>query len=185
MSGIYEWIRNLVCYLIFLTMILNLLPDRKYEKYLRLFAGAVLLLLIFSPLTKRDGLEMQIAGLFERLTFQNEAKLLQKEIENMEQAQMDRLTERFLKSAEEQIHQMAGEANLHCKHVNITADTGPDAESFGKILNIELSVTVQGMEARELRAEANRRIQTLKKKIGEYYGLEESHIAVRLENMQG
>lgn len=39
MEAVYEWIRSLVFYLILMTTVLNFLPDRKYEKYLRLFTG--------------------------------------------------------------------------------------------------------------------------------------------------
>ena len=46
MEGLYEWIRNITYYLIFMTVVTNLLPDKKYEKYFRLFAGMVLILLV-------------------------------------------------------------------------------------------------------------------------------------------
>ena len=48
MEGLYEWIRNITYYLIFMTVVTNLLPDKKYEKYFRLFAGMVLILLAVS-----------------------------------------------------------------------------------------------------------------------------------------
>ena len=51
MEGIYQWIRSLVFYLILMTMLMNLLPDKKYENYLRLFTGVVFLLLFFQPFT--------------------------------------------------------------------------------------------------------------------------------------
>ena len=47
MEGIYDWIRNLISFLLLMTLITNLLPDKKYEKYLRLFTGAVFLLVFF------------------------------------------------------------------------------------------------------------------------------------------
>lgn len=51
MEGIYRWVSNIVYYLIFVTIITNLLPAGKYEKYLRLFAGCILILLVLQPLT--------------------------------------------------------------------------------------------------------------------------------------
>ena len=50
LEAVYEWIRSLVFYLILMTTVLNFLPDRKYEKYLRLFTGMVFILLVFGPL---------------------------------------------------------------------------------------------------------------------------------------
>ena len=40
MKAIENWVKDIVFYMIFVTMVMNLLPDPKYEKYLRLFAGA-------------------------------------------------------------------------------------------------------------------------------------------------
>ena len=47
MKAVENWVRDIVFYMIFVTMVMNLLPDPKYEKYLRLFAGAVMILLAF------------------------------------------------------------------------------------------------------------------------------------------
>ena len=51
MKAVENWVRDIVFYMIFVTMVMNLLPDPKYEKYLRLFAGAVMILLAFGALS--------------------------------------------------------------------------------------------------------------------------------------
>ena len=55
MKAIENWVKDIVFYMIFVTMVMNLLPDPKYEKYLRLFAGAVMILLAFGPLGEKVG----------------------------------------------------------------------------------------------------------------------------------
>ena len=67
-------------YLILMTTVLNFLPDRKYEKYLRLFTGMVFILLVFGPLGgsyRAGGTHGQ--GLWPD-HLQNDVKLLQREI---------------------------------------------------------------------------------------------------------
>lgn len=51
MTAVYEWVRNITYYMIFITVVGNLLADSKYEKYLRFFAGIILILLVLKPLT--------------------------------------------------------------------------------------------------------------------------------------
>ena len=185
MRGLYEWIRNLVGFLVFMSMILNLLPDRSYEKYIRLFAGTVLILLVFAPLTKAGELEMQMAGIFERITFQNEVSLLRREMEDLDGKQMYRLIEAYMEIAEENIRRLAVEQDLECRSVEIEIEAEPESENFGEILNIVVHLTVTAQDDWEQRAEINRRIPILKRKIGEYYGLEEHDIAVVLETGEG
>lgn len=210
----------MVCYLILMTMILNLLPDKKYEKYLRLFTGTVFLLLVFSPYTDLTGLEAQIAGAFERLTFQNDAKLLKREIEDADGKRMERLAEEYEDAVKTDLKTMAEGISLECLDVEVFWDTDLEGGTFGKIRRVEMSVGLvkakeeavlvsggtrehggsgedgetgragenggtgeAGAETeRRLRREANREISDLKKRIGEYYGLEDGNIEINLED---
>ena len=70
MKAIENWVKDIVFYMIFVTMVMNLLPDPKYEKYLRLFAGAVMILLGFGPLARITGMGTAIAGMFEKIIFE-------------------------------------------------------------------------------------------------------------------
>ena len=63
MKAVENWVRDIVFYMIFVTMVMNLLPDPKYEKYLRLFAGAVMILLAFGPVLRITGMETAMAGI--------------------------------------------------------------------------------------------------------------------------
>ena len=74
MEGIYRWVSNIVYYLIFVTIITNLLPAGKYEKYLRLFAGCILILLVLQPLTGGLRLDEKINAIFRSVSFENEER---------------------------------------------------------------------------------------------------------------
>ena len=37
MKAVENWVQDIIFYMFFVTMVMNLLPDPKYEKYLRLF----------------------------------------------------------------------------------------------------------------------------------------------------
>ena len=164
MEGIYQWIRSLVFYLILMTMLMNLLPDKKYENYLRLFTGVVFLLLFFQPFTGLLGAQERIAGLFERLTFQNES------------------------AVENDLRVMADTGTLECRTAEAVFDREEDSESFGSIKAVRMTVGLASdtsgisREAlQERRYLANREIEGLRERIGEYYGLEERQIEINLE----
>ena len=61
-DAIYGWIKNLAFFFIFLTVILNLLPDEKYRKYVKSFLGLLLLLVVCKPLFALFGLGDVLAG---------------------------------------------------------------------------------------------------------------------------
>lgn len=190
MSGIFDWIRGMVFYLILMTMIMNLLPDKKYEKYLRLFTGMVFLFLVFEPLAEISGLEAEVAGAFERLTFQNNAMLLREEIEDADGKRMAKLVDGYADAVETDLRTMAEGISLECRDVQVQLNGDVESETFGRVQAVVMQVglrsagreDVQEADSRQARQKANRDISELKKKIGEYYGLEESDIAINLED---
>ena len=59
MGEIYDWVRNTVIYLILNTIIMNLLGNSSYKKYVSIVSGMILLLIVVSPffkLLKMDGI---------------------------------------------------------------------------------------------------------------------------------
>lgn len=186
----------MVFYLILMTVVINLLPDRKYEKYLRLFAGMVLVLLVFEPFADLTGVEAQVAEAFERLTFQNDAKLLKREIEDADGKRMERLVAAYEDAVENDIATMAEGVEIQCLEVDVELDTDSEGGSFGQVVAVEVRVGVAGggsgeagaVEAvaaeqkRNARIAANREIADLRTKIGEYYGVEERNIVINLED---
>ena len=85
MEVITHWAGNIVSYLVFLTVLTGLLPAHKYEKYIRLFAGCILLLIVLKPLTDGLRLEERLNYLFTSLSFENEAGELKREMDEIEE----------------------------------------------------------------------------------------------------
>ena len=52
MDFILSWIRNIVIYLILISIVLAVIPSEKYKKYVQLFLGLVLAVLVARPLLK-------------------------------------------------------------------------------------------------------------------------------------
>lgn len=181
MNMIYDWIRSLVSYMILMTVIMNLLPDKKYEKYLHLFTGTVFLLLVFRPITDITGAEERMAGTFERITFQTDAKMLKKEIEDADGKRMDQLVERYRSAIIQEVSAMAEGVQAECEEMIISIETNPKSAEFGTLRNMKLAFRVEGSVMQGRLLTVNRQISELKTRIGAHYGMEERNITVILE----
>ena len=56
MEILYGWVKNIIYFMIFLSVAGSLLADSKYEQYIRFFAGALLILLTVSHRMDAAGL---------------------------------------------------------------------------------------------------------------------------------
>ena len=171
MNGVYEWVRNMAGYLILMTMIVNLLPNRTYEKYLRLFAGIVFMLLVLSPFSDLSGVNGQMEEAFARLTFQNDAKMLRREIERVDERQMKQLIERYQETIETEVKQIAEGMHMTCNAVEVEIENRVSESEFGRVRFLKIYLTGNDAEHERFRQE-----------IGEYYGVEAGDIEIILKD---
>lgn len=50
MEWIYEWIKTIAFYYIFVSIVINALPDMKYQIYVKFFLGMLLIVIMINPL---------------------------------------------------------------------------------------------------------------------------------------
>ena len=53
---IYEWMENIAFYLVILVAIMQMIPQTSYQKYIRFFAGMILILMLAGPILRIFGM---------------------------------------------------------------------------------------------------------------------------------
>lgn len=106
MDGIYEWVRNLIYYVIFLSIVNHLLADAKYEKYIRFFAGAVLILLALEPFLGARGMSERAAEAFSGLVFESRGPDMEEKLLHMEKQQQAMILEQYEAIKEEDMNEV-------------------------------------------------------------------------------
>ena len=51
---ILQWLKNISIFLIFMTTVLNLIPEKEDKKPVQFFLGIVMVLIFFQPVLKRE-----------------------------------------------------------------------------------------------------------------------------------
>lgn len=149
MEKLLEWVWQITCYLIFITVLMNLLPKKSYEKYIRLFAGMILILLVIKPVTGAFSLDEKLAFLFENITFQEEAEEFRHQLSDMERGQLYALVDQYENQVEEDVTAMAGAMGVQVRKTEVEVDRNPEGGSYGKILSIIIEVTEEGEKEKE------------------------------------
>ena len=208
MEILYGWVKNIIYFMIFLSVAGSLLADSKYEQYIRFFAGALLILLTVSPLLDAAGLDMRLERLFARFSSEMEAEDLKKEMWAMDGQRRNAVLEQYRAAAEADIESMALEEGLACYGAEVTFRT--EEENWGEIGGVKLypsdakeaaavdeAIWIEAVRVGDESAERAgasqtaaadgaadggradaREISSLKGKVALYYGLEESDIEI-------
>lgn len=56
LNYIYDWMENIAFYLVILVAIMQMIPQNSYQKYIRFFAGMILILMLAGPMLKLFGM---------------------------------------------------------------------------------------------------------------------------------
>lgn len=74
---LYEWIRNVAFYMILVMVVIQILPNNEYKKYVRFFTGLVLVLLIATPVLKLFGMDMSLSNIYHNSTYESEIQKIE------------------------------------------------------------------------------------------------------------
>ena len=53
---IYDWMENIAFYLVILVAVMQMIPQSSYQKYIRFFAGMILILMLVGPALRIFGM---------------------------------------------------------------------------------------------------------------------------------
>ena len=118
MDAIYSWIKNIAFCMIIITAVLNILPNNGYKKYVRVFTGIVLLIVIISPLDLLGSFTSQIDKVFQGITLQTDIKEMSKHME----LQQESYYEKSMTTYKEEITNQINEEMKEDKYVVKTLD---------------------------------------------------------------
>jgi len=197
MQMISEYIRNIAVFLIFSSFITIISPGKKYEPYINLVLGIVLIFLITAPLV---GVINTIAGgsgdFFSDAALQHERAVMARQIEDAGQAQIDAILEAYAQSLNQQLSRIVSNHGFTLHHASFDIDAVDD---FGAILSIHLTVDEDDERASFIRIDPVRiapavntrgehqpmseieespRIVSLKSAISDFYNLSEDNIYI-------
>ena len=140
MQAVYGWVKNIIYFMIFLAVVNNLLADSKYEKYIRFFAGMVLILLVVSPLTGKMRLDEQISSMFQSISLYNDASDLKSQLWNMDEKRLDQILGRYQDAVEADVAAMAAADGLTCVRAQVRIDGDRNSSTYGQVKEIRMEV---------------------------------------------
>ena len=176
MTAVYEWIRNLTAFFLFLSVMENLLPGQKYGKYIRLFAGMVLILLAVEPFTSGFNLDEVLARSYEDLVIRGEAGELKEQLGATEQKRLGQILSQYEEAVGRDVRELAQSCGLTVMDCRVRIEGDEDSPEFGTVREIASVLPAQSAQAEK---------EKLSNRIQEYYGLEEQYVEIEIAGGEG
>ncbi len=189
MEAVFDWVKSIVFYLILLTVVTHLLPNKKYEKYLRLFTGMLLVMVVIKPVTQVFSWDK----LFDRnfLEILGDSGELGWEEETMAGELKDMQEEQLMKEYERQVcsYVEAEAAALGIQVSNVRVQTAWQEDVLVPVyISMKAAlkenqkrleeITIADIIIEEKKGESTKEFAQLQKILAQYYGIEESQVQI-------
>ncbi|MFP4698407.1 MAG: stage III sporulation protein AF [Eubacteriales bacterium] len=140
---IYSWIKNILIYIILVTIILNLLPQGQYRKYIKVFTGLVLIIIIIQPLAKLNNLDRELSTklLDENLNIEQEG--LKRQYDDFTEEQEKMIIESYMSELKNQIIFLLEQDGIYIKDVGIEVNKNRESDKYGTIEKIFISTSLE------------------------------------------
>jgi stage III sporulation protein AF len=149
MDIINNWIRNVVIYMILNAIVMNLLGDKSYKKYVSIVSGMILVLIIISPLMNYMDLEDTLDYYLQANDFAVETSEFKNDLNRMEEAQSDAIFAEYKEKIRLQVDGILQEDKLKLVSFELTIDKDNKSSSFGEILYMDIGAEMENSEVKE------------------------------------
>jgi len=187
-EAIYSWVKNIAFCLIITSIVLNVLPDNNYKKYVKVFTGILLVIVIISPLDIFGNITLNIGRLFDTISIESDVKELTNNIEKEQESYLESNIAIYKDKIKEQINEQLQDDQYVVKTLDFTigANSG--------ILGMDIVITKEGMQngissigkitignEDEYTKDKQALILKIKNFIKDFYNLETSNINISIQ----
>lgn len=178
-EAIYEWMQNLAFFFLFMTAILNCLPDNKYRKYVQFFLGLVLMIVLCKPLLQVLDLDTLLNDKLSSATLEQEVENSRNSAFTVEGVQEDLLNQAYEKEIESQIKVMLEEKGITVQSAEVKLNKGENVAVDRISLEVTNSEESMYQEDEEkMDQEFQKKLNEVRSELSQVYEVDESHIDI-------
>jgi stage III sporulation protein AF len=146
MDEIYTWIKNIVVYMIMNTIIMNLLGNKSYKKYISIVSGMILVLIVVSPLMKFMELDENLDYYLQINDFAIETSEFKNDLNRMEEEQSDAIFAEYQDKIKLQVKNLLLEEAVYLESFDLTIDKNTKSKTFGEIIRMDITANIEQSE---------------------------------------
>jgi stage III sporulation protein AF len=187
------------------TIVMNLLGNKSYKKYISIVSGMILVLIVITPILKLVKLDQSLDYFFNSNNFVVDTSEFRSELEGVEKEQQEAVFAEFETEIKEQIKELLQKKNVSVDSVDIRFNTDSESEMFGSVEAMKIHAVVDesqdSSDENELKIDDIRIAQitigeeeeapekhvpspleiTIKKELADFYNIEQGNINISIQ----
>lgn len=180
-------IRKIIVFSLVSFVILELTPKEEYKKYINLFVGMVLVLLIFSPICKLMNAKTDFGEIMDKNVMKNETKDVEMYFTEFDQMRVEAVVSEYKNEIIQNIISIIESEQMAANSVDVKLNTDADSSDFLTVEEVNVLIAKKyeddSIKIREIVLEKQENTESveiinIKNKISQFYNVEMSNINI-------
>ncbi len=150
MGEIYSAVKNLIFFLLLVTVFSNLLGKSSFKKYIHIFVGLIVILIVIKPILSWTNSLNKVDYYYDYNVYQSNAKDISAEILGTEKKYQKQVVDSYKAAIKNQIQMQMNNYGLSIKELTISLNEDTDSEECGQIQAITLVASKTKMEEQKV-----------------------------------
>lgn len=142
-TGIYQWIKNIAFYMILITAVMNVIPNNNYKKYINLFTGIVMIILVVSPISRILGASTRLDTNFIKNIYNQELINLKVDAYQISNSSSSKLLEEYKNEISNQIEEIVNKEGYFVVESKIVMNEDRESDNYGNLEGIQVALSTQ------------------------------------------
>lgn len=138
MAVLKELVQNILFFYIILSVVLALIGNSSFKKYIQMFSGLVMIIIILNPLMKLLGAENTLNLQLKKNQLFEVSQAESEDIMVAEMKQGDAVMQQYEETISKQIQSVMENYDFCATDIQVSIDDSLDSDTFGQVQNIEV-----------------------------------------------
>lgn len=138
MEILKDLVRNILTYYLILSVLMAMIGKSSYKKYIEMFSGLVMIIIILNPLIKLFGAQNTLDINLHKNQLYEVTQAESDDIMVAELKQRDAVLRQYEETIEKQIGTVMKNYDYNATKVKVTIDDSADSETFGQVTDVSV-----------------------------------------------
>ncbi|MDO5293102.1 MAG: stage III sporulation protein AF [bacterium] len=139
MEYIYQAVKNIIIFMLLITVLSNLLGQSSYKKYINIFVGLVLIIIVVTPILKLINSNQKVDQYFNKNLYKLNASDMTEQLNGADDSYKKIVLKEYKETIKNQIEDELKSHNLSLKQVDIVINEDIEAEECGQVESLNLT----------------------------------------------
>lgn len=141
MSVLYDWMKNIIIFMILVTVVMNLLGKSSFKKYAGIVTGLILVLYVVRPLLSALGSKDYFDFSLERYSYNIQSEDMSDMLYAMENESNNAIMQEYKELIVEQTNNLIRGKGLYVTDMNIIIEDDTESENYGTIIQMDVKAS--------------------------------------------